>query len=204
MPDRRTTFREDVARIKIDATKASEDLVRRLKKLTPEELLRQPPRVFNQLKPDQYRDVVATIAPQVRLPASDTNEVSEKKRRSFALKTWWPERSTSAQSMIATVVVSIIFSATGVIAPLAAKWTLSRTEVVRPTVTANWPVCKRLSEYTDGCVYYPTQNLNWDWVAQKLNVPPEILRRTNRHLPWQWIPANAQLVVWRERGRLEN
>ena len=204
MPDRRTTFREDVARIKIDATKASEDLIRRLKKLTPEELLRQPPRVFNQLKLDQYRDVGATIAPRVRLPASETNDVSENKTPGFARKTWWRERSTLAQSTIMTIIVSAIFSGTGVIAPLAAKLTLSRLEVVRPAMTANWPVCRRLSEYTDGCVYYPTQDLNWDWVAQKLNVPAETLRRTNRHLPWQWIPANAQLVVWRERGRLED
>jgi hypothetical protein len=204
MPDRRTTFRENVARIETDATNASDDLIRRLKKLTPEEFLRQPPRVFNQLKLDQYRDVVATIAPRVRLPASDTNEVSGNKTRGFALKTWWRERSALARSMIVTIIVSIIFSATGMIVPLAVKWTLSRTEIVRPTMTANWPVCKRLSEYTDGCVYYPTQDLNWDWVAQKLNIPLEILRRTNRHLPWQWIPANTQLVVWRERGRLED
>lgn len=204
MPDRRTTFRENVARIETDATKASDGLVRRLKKLTPEEFLRQPPRVFNQLKLDQYRDIVATIAPRVRLPASDTNDVSKNKKRDFALKTWWRERSALARSMIAMTIVSAIFSVPGITVPLAAKWTLSRMEVVRPTVTAKWPVCKRLSEYTDGCVYYPTQDLNWDWVAQKLNIPPEILRRTNRHLPSQWIPANAQLVVWRERGRLED
>lgn len=204
MPDRRTTFRENVARIETDATKASDGLVRRLKKLTPEEFLRQPPRVFNQLKLDQYRDIVATIAPRVRLPASDTNDVSKNKKRDFALKTWWRERSALARSMIAMTIVSAIFSVAGITVPLAAKWTLSRMEVVRPTVTAKWPVCKRLSEYTDGCVYYPTQDLNWDWVAQKLNIPPEILRRTNRHLPSQWIPANAQLVVWRERGRLED
>lgn len=203
MPDQRTAFRQNVARIKADATKASDDLVQRLKKLTPAEFLRQPPQIFNQIKLNQYRDIVATIAPEVRLPVPDT-EVSATKARRFALKTWWRERSALTQSIIVTVIVSMIFSTAGVIAPLAAKWTLSRTEVVRPSTTTNWPVCKRLSEYTDGCLYYPTQDLNWDWAAWKLNMPLETLRRTNRHLPGQWIPANAQLVVWRERGRLEN
>lgn len=204
MSDRRTAFRGDVARIKKDANAASGDLVRRLKKLTPEELLRQSPWIFDRLTLDQYRDIVAAIAPQVDLPAADAEEAADAKMQRHSLTTWWRERSVLAKSMIATIIVSAVFSVTGIVVPFAYKWRLSRMEVVRQTTPADWPMCRRLSPTTDGCVYRAAQNLNWDGVAQKLDLPAEILRRNNRHLPPEWIPANTQLVIWRERGRLED
>lgn len=204
MSDRRTAFRDGITRVKNDYRKASDDLVRRLKKLTPEEFLRQSPRIFDGLTLDQYRDVVATIAPQVDLPAAGANEADAAKKRLGGLTTWWRNQSAWTKSTIATIIVTAIFSVVGVITPHAFKWTLSRLEVVRPAVVTTWPVCKRLSRYTDGCVYYPVQDLNWDWVAWKLNLPVEVLRRNNPDLQQQWIPARAQLVIWRERGRLEN
>lgn len=76
--------------------------------------------------------------------------------------------------------------------------------IVRPASTATWPSCSRLSRYTDGCVYTPTQDLNWEWVARQLDIPVEVLKRTNRHQPPQFIVGRAPLIVWRERGRLEN
>jgi hypothetical protein len=201
MPDLRAFFRSNVRRVQDDAIKASDDLVRRLKRLTPGEFLRQSPRLFAHLTPEQYRDIVGTIAPQVRLPASPT--VVEIKRDRRKLADWWRERSVLTQSGLVTISMTLILSAIGMFAPLAVKATLGRMEVVRPTSSATWPVCKRLSEYTDGCIYYPAQDLNWDWVALKLGLPVEVLRRNNRHLTTQWVPVNAPVVIWRERGRLE-
>jgi len=204
MPDRRSTFQNNMNQVKADSKKASEDLVKRLKKLTPEEFLRLPPRMLNRLKLDQYRDIVASIAPEVQLSVPKSEGTASQTKRRLTLQAWWGERSATAQSLITTIILSLLFGSVGVLIVPAAKWGLSRVEVVRSATTANWPVCKRLSIYTDGCVYYPTQDLNWEWIAQKLNIPIESLQRTNRHLPTKFVPTNAQLAVWRYRGRLEN
>lgn len=203
MANLRAFFRSNVRHVQNDAIKASDELVRRLKRLTPEEFLRQSPRLFARLTQNQYRDVVATIAPQVRLPAAPP-PVAEVKRDHWTLGKWWRERSVLVQTLIVTIATTLIFTMAGVFAPLGVKATLGHMEVVRPTSTATWPVCKRLSEYTDGCIYYPSQNLNWQWVALKTGLPVENLHRTNRRINTQWLPANTPVVIWRERGRLED
>lgn len=201
MADQRKTFQSNVARVKADARTNSAYLVQRLKRMTPAEFLRQPPHVFAQLTTKQYREIVATIAPNVKILRAPAGEPPTSETRTFM--DWWRERSAFAQSFLAMLSVTVTFSGAGIFAPLATKWALSRVEIVRPISTATWPTCQRLSRYTDGCIYTPSQDLNWDWVAGQIDLPVEVLRRTNTHQPPQFIVRGAPLVIWRERGRLE-
>ena len=200
MADLRALFRQNITKVSTDAKRASNGLVERLKQLTPQEFLRQPPNVFAHLTDKQYREIVAKIAPNTKLPAPPVIEEPVEEKRS--LLDWWREQSAFAQSFLVTLFVTIIITLAAALEPLAMKWTLTRAEIVRPISTATWPVCQRLSGYTDGCVYFPSQDLNWDWVAERLDLPVETLREPNRHLSPQFIPRGAQLVIWRYRGHL--
>jgi len=201
MRDLRKWFRENVARVKADSDRASKQQVERLKQMTPAEFMRLPPETFASLTAAQYRDVVAVIAPDTQLPGPPPVEELAPETRTW--RDWWRERSTFLRVLTLTVMTTLIVVMAAISSPFAWKWLISRTEIVRPTSTATWPVCKRLSAYTDGCVYYPTQNLNWAWVAQQLAMSVDELYAANRHLPPQYIPANSTLVVWRHLGRLE-
>jgi hypothetical protein len=201
MIDPRALFRRNVTKVAADARQASADLVRRLKRMPPGEFLKQPASVFDHLTPAQYREIVGAIAPGVKLvqPAIE-NPAAEKP----TLLEWWRERSVGMRSFLLTASFTVLFATLGALAPSAFKWTLSQTDIVRSRATDTWPACSRLSPTTDGCIYTPTQDLNWDGVAQQLNMPVETLRKANRHLPPQFIVRRAPLIVWRERGRLEN
>ena len=201
MIDPRTIFKRNVQRIAADHRTASKQLIARLKKMSPAEFLRQPPDVFNRLSLTQYREVVASIAPEVKLP-QPTIKPSKPKTRDIGQ--WWRDRSVLIRSGAITVAVTSAIALGGATVPPLYKWTLSRTAIVRPHSTDTWPTCSRLSQYTDGCVYTPAQDLNWDWVAQQLGMPIEVLKRNNRHQPPQFVVRRAPLIVWRERGRLEN
>ncbi|MGH6711767.1 MAG: hypothetical protein ACREEK_22695 [Bradyrhizobium sp.] len=201
MADRRTQFRENVANVKRDANNHSKQLVQRLKQLTPAEFLRLPAKTFAFLTTAEYGDIVATIAPGTKVPAAPPVEgvVAE----ATTWRNWWHTRSTLTQMAIFTAVVTTIFVAVAIGTPGAWKSIMSRMEVVRPRSTATWPRCARLSSYTDGCVYYPNRDLQWAVVAEQLQMPRQELYDANRHLPPQFIPARAALVIWRHRGRLE-
>lgn len=201
MADLRVWFRKNVTHVKEDAGKASAQLVQRLKQMTPAEFLRLPPNTFASLTAAQYRDIVATIAPDTKLPMPPPLEELPADTRTW--RDWWRERSTLMQVHIVTTAITVIAVGIAIAVPMAWKWTVSRMEIVRPASTATWPVCARLSPYTDGCVYHPRQNLTWDGVAQELAVSPQELYAANQHLPPQYIPANSTLAVWRHRGRLE-
>jgi hypothetical protein len=202
MPSPWQTFRKHVARVKEDSKKETEQLVDDLKRKTPAEFLRLPARTFASLTTEQYRDVVRTIAPDINLPTAATaDELAVKPRND---RHWWRERSALTHMMIITVAATISFTALALASPWVWKWTLNHMEIVRPVSTATWPVCSRLSPYTDGCVYYVAQDLNWSTVAQQLGMSAQELYQANRHLPPQFIPAKSTLVVWRHRGRLEN
>jgi hypothetical protein len=201
MADLRAWFRKNITRVKEDADKTSAQLVQRLKRMTPAEFLRLPANTFASLTAAQYRDIVATIAPDTELPMPAPLEELPADTRTW--RDWWRERSTLVQVSIVTVMVTMLAVGLAIATPWAQNWMASRMEIVRPVSTATWPVCARLSPYTDGCVYYPRQNLGWDWVAQQLAMSPQDLYAANRHLSPEYIPANSVLAVWRHRGRLE-
>lgn len=201
MPDLRKWFRQNVARVKADADRASKELVERLKRMTPAEFLRQPSRTFASLTMTQYREVVGAIEPHTVLPAPPAAEEIPAAARTW--RDWWRERSVLTKSVATTIAITLTIVMAAIGSPLALKWISTRTEIVRPVSTATWPICARLSTYTDGCVYRPAQDLDWAWVAQQLGMSPQELYTANQHLPTQYIPANSTLVVWRHRGRLE-
>lgn len=202
MSDLWKNFLEHVARVKEDSKKETEQLVEELKRKTPAEFLRLPARTFASLTPAQYRDIVATIAPDIEMPAATTADGLVARQGSD--RHWWRERLVLTQIIVVTVAATMSLTALAVASPWAWKWIVSRMEIVRPVSTETWPVCARLSPYTDGCVYSAARDLDWTAVAQQLGMSPQELYQANRHLPTQFIPAKATLVVWRHRGRLEN
>ena len=113
----------------------------------------------------------------------------------------WRALTTFGQTAVITVVVTTVIVIMAVASPLAWKWTLSHIEIVRPQERGLWPRCARLSAYTDGCIYYPTGDLYWATVAEQLQMSPQEIYQENRHLPPQFIPRRAPLVIWRH-GRL--
>lgn len=201
MTDARTQFRHHVAKVKTDGRAASADLVRRLKQMSAEEFLKQPWTTFNRLTWAQYREIVSVIAPDVKLPEPTIEEPEDERQRPID---WWRERSVGFRSLIWTALLTVMVTTLGTLTPWAYKAALSRMDLVRPANWQTWPACSRLSAYTDGCIYTPAQDLNWDWVALELDMPVETLRRANPHLPLNFIIRRARLVIWRGRGRLED
>lgn len=200
MADRRAKFRKDVAKVNTDAARDSRELVRQLKELSPTEFLRLPAKTLASLTLPQYREVVATIAPDVCLPVPPPCEPTSEEAASWRDR--WRGLPTFMQTMVVTAVVTTLMVMMAIASPSAWKWASSRIEVVRPQNRALWPHCARLSPYTDGCIYYPTGDLDWAKVAEQLQMSPQELYQENKHLPPQFIPRRAPLVIWRNRGPL--
>ncbi|MCR6734065.1 MAG: hypothetical protein NVV83_08260 [Afipia sp.] len=202
MPDRRSNFLNNVAKVKADAKNDAEQLVRELKQMTAAEFLRLPAKTHALLTAAQYREVVATIAPEVSLP--DPPPPERVRKEATTLRDWWRACPTIAQMILVTAAVTTIFLFAAIGTPWAWKWTMSRVEIVRPRSTATWPACARLSRFTDGCVYYPVQDLDWATAAEQLQMSPQELHDVNPHLPPQFVPARAPLAIWRHQGHLED
>lgn len=201
MPDARRDFQRNVAKIKADGRVASVNLVRRLKGMSAKELLNQPWTVLDQLSLEQYREVVGAIAPDVKLQVPKIEKLQSEE---LTWSEWWCEQSANRRSFVYVTLVTLVVSLLGILAPWAYKATLSRIPIRRPASTLTWPACHRLSAYTDGCIYTPTQDLNWARVAGQLDMPVETLRRINQQEPTPFILRGVPLAIWRERGQLEN
>jgi hypothetical protein len=201
MTDRLALFRRNVTTVAEDYRKASAALMNQLKHLTPQELLRLGPDVWSKLSIDQYREVVAAVAPHVKIPPMREERV-EPDPMVNRLRRWWRARSPLAQSSCLTALVTTIVMVLAIAGWPALSWSLAPFTLVRPAEASNWPACERLVWTTDGCVYIPTIDLNWDWIAWHLHMPAAQLLRINGHLPAGYAPAGSQVVVWRSRGRL--
>jgi hypothetical protein len=202
MADLFAIFRKNVNVVTEDDRQATVALVRRLKQLTPQELLQRGPDVWSRLSMSQYRDVIETIAPDVHIP--DPPEVTvEPMSISEAIGRWWRARTILMQSTYLTII------ATSILVPLmiavwpTVVWTLEPYILVRNVDPRLWPPCGRLAWNTDGCVYVSTQDLTWEWLSYHLAITAEDLLRTNKHLPVAFIPAASQVTIWRSRGQLK-
>ncbi|WP_028133747.1 hypothetical protein [Bradyrhizobium japonicum] len=200
MADRRAIFHKDMAKVKRDAANESRQLMNRLKQMTPAQFLRLPAKTLARLTAAQHREVVGTIAPEITLSAPPP--LPEPKRATLSWRERWQLLPSSAQMTAITSVLTTVIVIVAVASPQVLRWTLTHIEIVRPGERGSWPRCARLSRYTDGCLYSPTYDMDWDALAEQLHIPRPQLYDDNKHLPPQFIPARAPIVVWRHRGRL--
>jgi len=192
----RQNFKKSVARLKREQKEEMGQFIAYLKSMSPEEFLRLPRRDIERLSPAQYAEIAQSIVPNVTLGTSEQKQHIKPTAR--------PRKITAGRRSTMAVIGSVL---AGLIVAFAGPTIVERVQnydLVRPASAESWPICRRLTAKTDGCVYIPKQNLNWDYVAQSLHIDRAFLLTLNRHLPVASAPAERKIIVWRGAGRLEN
>lgn len=203
MAEGRARFMRNVRAVADEERQASARLIRRLKGLTPAQLLREPMSTVSQLSMRQYRDIVSTIAPELSLP-KETSEDEALPAISLGerIHAVWRGMTTLARRLvIGTLIVVIGIPVTVLVLPWGLWWLVPYT-LVRPSDSTGWPSCRRLAWHIDGCLYHAPADLYWEWVAAQAAQPVAEIRANNRHLPAAYIPARSAVVIWHGRGQL--
>lgn len=194
-------FLNDVESATAKANAADAEMVGKLKTLSAEDFARLPRSLLSHLSDRQYREIVHSIAPTVTLkqePALARSSRAGAKRNS--LRNWIPRSVVAAGlAIMAGLLVLIVAVGAG---PMLEWWSYDKP-LVRGASIAAWPRCPRLTGWTDGCVYRVVKGLDWTEAAYNLALPESYLRKLNQHIPWQVIPAESDLIVWRERFPLQ-
>ncbi|MCW5690998.1 MAG: hypothetical protein KIT48_01395 [Pseudolabrys sp.] len=174
-------------------------LVRQLKGLTAEAFVRLPREAMQDLTNEQYDNVVKHVAPDHKLPQPPAEPPTLPRWR---LRDIWKATPNWMQAAVAALLTGLpILMASLLVVPAIHRWQY-QTPPVRSIETSTWPLCDRLNEWVDGCIYVLHRAMMWERAAGLLAVPEAELRRINRHIRENYIPAGATIVVWRARGVL--
>lgn len=194
-------FLKDVESATAKANAADAEMVGKLKTLSAEDFARLPRSLLNNLSGRQYQEIVHSIAPTVTLkrePALTRSSRPGTKRNLFSN---WIPRPVIAASL--AIVAGLLVLIAGVGAGPTFEWLSYGKPLVRAASIAGWPRCPSLTRWTDGCVYRVVKGLDWSDAAHDLALPESYLRKLNHHIPSQSIPAESDLIVWRERFPLQ-
>jgi len=203
MADDRAKFTDNVRIVADEERQASARLIKRLKRLTPAAFLREPVSTFSRLTTRQYREIVATIAPEVSLPKEAVEDETLP-----AASLWericaaWSEMTTLARALIIGTLISLIGVPLVVVSIPWLYWSLTPMMLTRPKDSTAWPSCRRLAWHVDGCLYRAPVDLYWEWIAVHAAQPVAELKANNPHLPASYVTAKSPVVIWRGRGRL--
>ena len=197
MTEQLEMFEKDVAQAKAKGTAAEQDVVAKLKALSPQKFARVPRKVLDGLTVEQYAEVIAHVSPDDESPEI---EVKASKPRRNLLKGAWQTIPHWLRAVFIGVTAGFAVL-TAVINSLSVlDWYRFQTPPVRSPVTDDWPPCVRLNQWVDGCAYRPTEEMTWAQLSKHLGLPITYLQTLNRHLPIKTIPAGSRIIVWRERG----
>ena len=201
MPDKLSQFLDDVANAKAKGDAADRSIVADLKGLPPADFARVPREILSGLSNTRYAEIVGSIAPDVTLPAPESASAVAPGRRSLRLAISWIPRAVVA--MVTALVAGMVILLIAINAGALIDWWSYSQPLVRTAEVEGWPTCPRLDRWTDGCVYHVTKGISWRAAARDLELPESYLRRLNRHIADDPIPAGAIVVVWRERFPLQ-
>jgi hypothetical protein len=198
MPEKLSEFLKDVASAKAKGDAADAEVISKLKDLSPEDFARVPRDVLGTLSVAQYADVVNSIAPEVKLKAAKT-EVAHEKRYKRKLRDYLAWIPVPVVAVVVSIVVGMAILGVAISTTPALEWWSYSKPLSLPVYVAEWPRCRMLTRWTDGCVYRVAKGLSWRDAAGYLDVPESYFRHLNRHITDDPIPAGADLTVWRER-----
>jgi hypothetical protein len=201
MTSKLDVFLKDVKSATAKADAADAEVVGKLKTLSAEDFARLPRSLLSHLSERQYREIVHSIAPTVTLkrePALVHSNRPSTKHKS--LGNWIPRSAVAAGlAIVAGLLVLIVGVGAG---PMLEWWSYGKP-LVRSASVAAWPRCPHLTSWTDGCVYRVVKGLDWSEAAHDLALPESYLRKLNQHIRSQSIPAESDLIVWRQRFPLQ-
>ena len=201
MTSKLDVFLKDVKSATAKADAADAEVVGKLKTLSAEDFARLPRSLLSHLSERQYREIVHSIAPTVTLkrePALVHSNRPSTKHKS--LGNWIPRSAVAAGlAIVAGLLVLIVGVGAG---PMLEWWSYGKP-LVRSASVAAWPRCPHLTSWTDGCVYRVVKGLDWSEAAHDLALPESYLRKLNQHILSQSIPAESDLIVWRQRFPLQ-
>mgnify|MGYP000653297531 FL=1 len=201
MTSKLDVFLKDVKSATAKADAADAEVVGKLKTLSAEDFTRLPRSLLSHLSERQYREIVHSIAPTVTLkrePALVHSNRPSTKHKS--LGNWIPRSAVAAGlAIVAGLLVLIVGVGAG---PMLEWWSYGKP-LVRSASVAAWPRCPHLTSWTDGCVYRVVKGLDWSEAAHDLALPESYLRKLNQHIRSQSIPAESDLIVWRQRFPLQ-
>lgn len=175
-------------------------LITRLKRLTADEFVRLPREDLQDLTTAQYDEVSQHIVPDHKLPQPLAEPSTPPQRR---LRDLWKATPSWLQAAVAAQLVGLPMLIAALLVVPALHWWRYQTPPLRSIDATTWPHCARLNEWVDGCTYMPTTALTWERAASLLAITEAELRRTNRHIHENYIPAGTTIAVWRKRGILQ-
>lgn len=187
------------ARKIVQESRAARDAyIAHCKTLTPKAFLQEPPERLRRLSLDEYLGIIRTIlgqpasAPIAAEPPKQAVPATSHARRLCEV---WRKISPARKAAIIAVSISAAVAAGPRMLDMVATQE-------RPTATGTmdverWHPCRRLDPRQDRCIYRTQRALYWEYVAAQLAQDVSLLRRNNRHLQGQHVPARAAVIVFR-------
>jgi hypothetical protein len=192
-----------------DLQQGRTELLSALKRVPVSDLHNTDPTLFARLTPQQRAELFSKVAQQGRT-AAPIGPYSRRRPESAGVsvprRLWNRLPPVGRSQLIGLLTASILAGAS--LAALAHEHQLVALITAPsslPADIATWPDCRRLTLASDGCTYVVKQGLSWDQASQALGQDPRDLRTVNSHLAGRSsLYRGDQLIIWRDRIRLEN
>ncbi|WP_316980110.1 hypothetical protein [Shumkonia mesophila] len=192
-----------------DLQQGRTELLSALKRVPVSDLHNTDPTLFARLTPQQRAELFSKVAQQ----GHPTTQIGSPRHRSpdpagpSAVRRLWNRLPLPGRCQLIGLLTASILAGGG-LAALAHEHQLTAyvtSPSSLPSDVATWPDCRRLTLASDGCTYVVKKGLSWDQAAQALGQNPRELKTVNHHLAGRSsLYRGDQLIVWRDRIRLEN
>jgi hypothetical protein len=192
-----------------DLQQGRSELLGALKRIPVSDLHNTDPTLFARLTPQQRAELFSKVAQQGRTPAplGSSGRRRPGSAGSSAGRRLWNRLPLTMRCQLVGFITSSILAGASV-AALAHEHHLVALVAVPsslPADVATWPDCRRLTPASDGCTYVVNNEISWDQAAQALGQDPREIKAVNHHLAGRpSLYRGDQLIVWRDRIRLEN
>ncbi len=181
-----------------DHKEGTAELLAELKRLPASELPNLEPALLSRLTAEQRRNLFAPSRKEHSLSTSSSSFKGHPKRRKyFGLPRLWFKLPVICRGQLLGVTISALLAGSAWSVDQYGSSLRSFWENPISQDASTWPECPRLTAQTDGCIYYPTTQLDWSHAAALLQQATTALRATNTHLNQTVLQPGDPLIIWR-------
>lgn len=182
------------------------ELLGELKRIPKSEFHNVDPALLSRLMPEQRAKLFAQTDRNHRW-ADNPKKPAKHRNKTHLLRRMCNDLPLTVRSQLAGLLITSVLSGLTVFIlnhedKISANFKHAKT---LPVNTSTWPLCNRLTPYTDGCVYTVTSAISWRSAADALDFDAATLASRNGHLKNRaMLQRGDRLTVWRGQIPLEN